>query len=69
LNDGVADQILQALRQAPSGMTRTQIRDLFRRHKSSSELDQALRTLEKTGRARSESRVTGGAPKTVWFAT
>ena len=69
LGDPVADEILLALRQAGSaGMTRTAIRDLFGRHRSADRIGVALGLLMTKGRARPESRTTGGRPVEVWFA-
>jgi len=47
-------------------LTRTQIRDLFGRHESSSRIDQALQLLVRRGRVRVERRETGGRPTEVW---
>ena len=44
--DRNADKILTALRQAPNGMTKTEISvEVFNRHASSAEIDEALRVL------------------------
>ena len=70
LGDPVADEILLALRQAGSGgMTRTAIRDLFGRHRSSDRVGAALALLVTKGRARTEHKESGGRPVEVWFAT
>ena len=59
-----------ALRQAGSGgMTRTAIRDLFGRHRSSDRVGAALALLVTKGRARAEHKESGGRPVEVWFAT
>jgi hypothetical protein len=51
LGDPVADEILRALQLAgASGMTRTAIRDLFRRNKSSDRINIALQLLQTGGR-------------------
>src|SRR5215217_2529014 len=51
--DPVADQIAEALRATgQEGLTRTETRDLFKRHKSADRIDRALNLLLKTGRAR-----------------
>jgi len=69
LGDPVADEILLALKHAGSeGMTRTAIRDLFGRNKSADRIGAALAMLVTRGRARMESRQTGGRPTEVWFA-
>jgi predicted ArsR family transcriptional regulator len=62
----VADEILAALRNSPDGMTRTQIRDLFKRHKSPERLDIALESLMEAHLAKSERRQTGGRPVEIW---
>ena len=50
--DPVADQVAEALRAAgQAGLTRTETRDLFGRHKSAERIDRALTLLLKTGRA------------------
>jgi hypothetical protein len=70
LGDETADEILRALNQVGSdGMTRSAIRDLFGRHRSSNRIGAALMLLMRGGRARAETRVTGGRPSEVWFAT
>jgi Protein of unknown function (DUF3987) len=69
LGDPLADEILRALRQAGSGgMNRTGIRDLFGRHQTADRIGAALGLLMKRGRARTETRLTGGRPVEVWFA-
>ena len=69
LGDPVADEILLALRQAgDGGMSRTEIRDLFGRHRSSDRIGAALALLMTRGRARAEVRTTGGRPSEVWSA-
>src|SRR5262249_42049094 len=69
LGDPVADEIARALQHAPEGMSRTAIRDLFGRHRSADRIGAALALLTTKGRARSESRDTGGRPVELWFAT
>jgi Protein of unknown function (DUF3987)/Bifunctional DNA primase/polymerase, N-terminal len=67
--DLVADNILEALRAAGSdGLTRTEIRDLFGRHKSAERINQALGELLRLGRVRKTSEQTGGRPTERWFA-
>ena len=63
--DPVADAIYEAIVQN-GVLTRTQIRDLFGRHESSSQIDQALQLLGRRGRVRVERRETGGRPTEVW---
>jgi hypothetical protein len=69
LGDPVADDILAALRQRPEGMTRTEIRDLFQRNRSSDQIGSALVLLLKSGRVRMETKASGGRPVETWFAT
>ena len=67
LGNRVADEILRALRAAgKNGMTRTEIRDLFRRNESADRT--ALTMLAERNLARSESRKTDGRPTEVWRA-
>jgi hypothetical protein len=69
IGDRTADEILDALQGAGDmGMTREEIRDLFRRHKSAAEIVRALAVLQDAGRARSESQPTAGRPAEKWFA-
>jgi hypothetical protein len=54
LGGSLADVILAALQQEDeAGMTRTQIRDLFDRHRKSAEIDAALALLAAIGKATS----------------
>jgi hypothetical protein len=67
--DPVADSLIEALRGAGSdGLTRTEIRDLFGRHKSAERINQALGELLRLGRARKTSEQTGGRSTQRWFA-
>jgi len=67
--DPEADAILDALRATrASGLTRTQIRDLFQRNKSAERINQALTLLLKMGKAAPVSEDTGGRPVERWFA-
>jgi Protein of unknown function (DUF3987) len=67
----VADIILAALRlQGP--LTRTQIRDLFKRNKAASEIEAGLRLLADRGKAKRSTRPPDGGdgrPVEVWEAT
>jgi hypothetical protein len=67
LGDPVADEILIALRRSDS-MTRTDIHHLFGRHRSADQIGIALALLLKTGRAKFETRQTGGRPVETWSA-
>jgi hypothetical protein len=66
--DPVADKIMEALKNKPEGLTRTEIRNLFSRHRSSTRIDQALGYLQNSERVQSESQATGGRPVETWFA-
>jgi hypothetical protein len=68
LGNPIADQLLDALRQRPNGMTRTEMRDLLARHATEDAIDQALNGLSEAGLARSEKQATGGRPTERWFA-
>lgn len=68
LGDPVADTLLKALREAPEGLTRTQISDLFRRHQSARRVSQALTLLEALGLAQSARETTDGRPVERWVA-
>src|SRR5207248_949911 len=71
LGDPVADEILRALRQAgETGVTRTDISNLFTRHRTATQIDQALVYLAQQRRAMRISRASaGGRPAEVWVAT
>lgn len=68
LGDPVADEILRALKGAPQGLTRTQIRDLFDRNKRANEVERALALLLGQNLAESRREPTGGRPTERWFA-
>ncbi len=70
LGDPIADAILEALWEAvetgeEEGLTRTQIRDLFGRHKTH-QVGQALSLLAECGLAAREVIPTGGRPTHLW---
>jgi hypothetical protein len=70
LGDETADTILARLQAAgQAGLTRTQIRDLFNRHKPVSETERALSLLASLGFARETSLPTGGRSAKAWIAT
>jgi hypothetical protein len=70
LGDAIADALLAALRKLPhgQGLDGTQQRDLFSRHATREELDQAREYLEAQGLAETITVKTGGRPKLVTFA-
>jgi hypothetical protein len=67
----VADEITRALRQVgAAGRTRTELRDLFGRHRGAEAIGRALAMLAAAGKARRTMRDdTGGRPAEVWVAT
>ncbi len=69
LGDPAADALLRELRNQPSGMTRTEIRDFFSRNKKSEEVSRILQPLLDQKLARSTSSKTGGRPEVRWIAT
>lgn len=68
LGDPIADEILNALRKSPSGMTRTEIRDWFGRNRKTAEIDRGVNLLANKGLARKEEVQSGGRPIERWFA-
>jgi hypothetical protein len=62
LGDPVADTILEALRAAPNGMTRTEISNLFSRHEAAERIAQAVTDLLIAGFITIEIISTGGRP-------
>jgi hypothetical protein len=68
LGDGLADEILRALRARPDGMTRTMIRDLRARNASGDGIASALDALRQRGLARSKTESTEGRSAERWFA-
>jgi hypothetical protein len=68
LGDPIADDILLALRRSGGGMTRSDIHALFRRHRSAEQVSAALTLLLKVGRAKFETKHTGGRPVETWSA-
>jgi DNA replicative helicase MCM subunit Mcm2 (Cdc46/Mcm family) len=66
--DRNADKILAALRHAPNGKTKTEISvEVFNRHASSAEIDEALRLLHGLHMVSYQTEATGGAPLQRWF--
>jgi Bifunctional DNA primase/polymerase, N-terminal/Protein of unknown function (DUF3987) len=67
--DPVADAILQALRNAgDTGLTWTEIRDLFKRHQGAERINAALGELLRLGRVERQTEQTGGRPTERWVA-
>jgi len=65
----LAEQIHAALTHAPTGLTRTQLRDLFQRNLNGTHLEKALATLAHAGRATHQRVLTAGRPAELWTAT
>lgn len=65
----VAQSILKELKRAPDGLTRTQISDIFKHHRSHDTIDQALTDLADNGRAVLQLERTNGRPVEWWFAS
>jgi hypothetical protein len=63
-----ADLILTALRNNPTGLSRTDISGLFGRHRRTEEIERALSKLSGDGRIRSEKIETGGKSAEIWKA-
>ena len=64
----LADEIMAFLRQVPSGMSRTEIRDMVGKNLPSDRIGQALGVLLGLGLARWEKQNTPGRPVELWFA-
>jgi hypothetical protein len=69
LGDPLADEILQALRTKPEGMTRTDISNHFGRNKNAAQMMRALKLLAEQGLARWEKQDTEGRSAEVWKST
>ncbi|VTR94208.1 Uncharacterized protein OS=Bradyrhizobium sp. STM 3843 GN=BRAS3843_680012 PE=4 SV=1: DUF3987 [Gemmata massiliana] len=67
LSDPLADQLRDVLRDTPTGLSRTEIRDMFGRNKTRGELDRALATLIRWKIAEPRHVATGGRPAERWF--
>ena len=67
--DPLADELDQAIRARPGGMTRTDIRDHFKRHKSKDHIDRALTALAQLGRVSCVEEKTPGRSTQRWVAT
>jgi len=69
LGDPVADVILGALREAPTGLTRTEISALFGRHKNAGQIDTGLNQLHELGKIGMRIEETAGRPSQRWALT
>ena len=68
IGDPVADAVLAALRDAPEGLTRTEINSLFGRNRKSSEIANAVTVLLASGLAARATEMTGGRPVERWVS-
>src|SRR5207253_2441268 len=68
LGDPLADEIYRALLEEPDGLTRSQLRDLFSRNRSSKDIGHALQRLATTGRIHTERQQQRGRPAELWRA-
>jgi hypothetical protein len=66
--DPVVDTTLRHLRRTAEGLTRTDIREIFSRNRSETEISNALRVLEEHRLAKCVREETGGRPSERWFA-
>jgi hypothetical protein len=64
--DWIADRILQALRRSTSGLSRTEISNLFSRNISGEKIDSALSFLENLNRISKVREDSGGRPLERW---
>lgn len=68
LGDPTADEIWALAKDRPSGVTRTEVRDLFSRNKKAREIDRALAVLEESGRLQRTTLSDGrGRPAETWL--
>ncbi len=64
----VADTIVAELRKRDAPVSRTEISELFKHHKSAAQIDEALALLKSLGRVSCEIQQTDGRPREVWHA-
>ena len=69
LGDPIADTILRELRRHTNGLTRTEIRETFKRNRSEEEISRALGFLLEGGWVSCTEEQTGGRPAERWVAT
>jgi hypothetical protein len=67
--DPLAEQIHAALRQHPSGLTRSQISQALKHNQPAGQIDHALHVLHTAGRATATQIPTGGRPAQLWTDT
>lgn len=64
--DPIADRIYQAIKNSPSGLSLSEMHDLFQRNENKGKIQSALNLLERFGGVQRISRNTGGRPVEVW---
>lgn len=69
LGDPIADALLRMLQAAPDGLTRTEIRDGFGRHKGAPDIGWALQLLQGEGLVDCHTEGTGGRSAERWCFT
>lgn len=62
IGDPVADTILEALKSAPDGLSRTEVSSLFGRHETADRIQQAIGELLQRGFIAIETIASGGRP-------
>ena len=68
LGDPTADEIWSAAKERPTGLTRTEVSEMFSRNKKRREIERALSVLENAGRLRRETRQADrGRSAEVWI--
>jgi hypothetical protein len=68
LGDPTVDEIWTAAKERRTGLTRTEVSDMFSRNKKRREIERALIVLEEAGRLRRETRTTErGRPAEIWM--
>jgi len=66
LEDPVAERLLQALKSAPEGLTKRQMRDVLGHHVKADRMDVALGFLAARDLADGHAEPTGGRPRELW---
>jgi len=65
----MSEDLFEELQERPEGMSRTNIRDFFKRNKGRAEINKALEVLNDMGLAKSRSVYSSGRSKPIWFTT
>ena len=68
VGDQTADALLAELRRRPEGLSRTDIFNHFKKHKTSAEIARALQVLQELDKAQSQQEETAGRPLERWFS-